>query len=186
MSPSALPPGQREVARLPVRHVGEPPPFDGSAWSLSLTGELDRPRVFTLRELRAISTVEIEADFHAAAGWSVRKLRWRGARLCDVLAVAAPRVSARFVRASDGLRYDASLALSDALEPDVLLATALAGETVALEHGGPLRLLVPARYGWKSVKWLRSLELHAEERPGFWERRGFHPRGDPWKEERLS
>jgi DMSO/TMAO reductase YedYZ molybdopterin-dependent catalytic subunit len=186
MSLSSLPPGQREIARLPVRQVAEPPPFDGSGWSLSLTGELDRPRVFTLTDLRALSTVEIEADFHAAAGWSVRGLRWRGARLCDVLAAALPRAGARFLRASDGLRYDSSLALADALEPDVLLATGLEGDSLPVEHGGPLRLVVPARYGWKSVKWLRALELHAEERLGFWERRGFHPRGDPWKEERLS
>ena len=186
MSPSPLPPGQRELARLPVRQIGEAPPFDGSGWSLTLSGELDRPRVFTLPDLRALSTVELEADFHAAAGWSVRKLRWRGARLCDVLAAAALRTSARSVRAFDGLRYDSSLALADALEPDVLLATGLAGEDLPLEHGGPLRLVVPARYGWKSVKWLRALEVHPDERPGFWERRGFHPRGDPWKEERLA
>ena len=186
MSRSPLPPGQRELTRLPVRTVGEPPPFDGSYWSLTLSGELDRQRVFTLAELRAMATFDLEADFHAAAGWSVRALHWRGARLCDVLAAAGLRSTARWVRAYDGQRYDSSLAIADALEPDVLLATGLAGAELPLEHGGPLRLLVPARYGWKSVKWLRTLEVYAEERPGFWERRGFHPRGDPWKEERLS
>jgi DMSO/TMAO reductase YedYZ molybdopterin-dependent catalytic subunit len=186
MSTSPLPPGQRAVVHMPVRHIGELPPFDGSGWSLTLAGEVDRPRVFSLFELRELSTVDIEADFHAAAGWSVRRLQWRGARLCDVLAAAGVRASARTLRASDGQRYDSTLAVADALEPDVLLATMLGGESLRIEHGGPLRLVVPARYGWKSVKWLRALEVHSDERAGFWERRGFHPRGDPWREERLA
>lgn len=183
---SPLPPGQRELARLPVKHIGEPPPIDAAGWTLSIQGELERPVVLTLEHLRQHSTVEIEADFHAADGWSVRGLHWRGVRLADVLGPAKPRESARFLRAFDGQKYDASLAFDEALEPDVLLATELAGAPLSIEHGGPLRLVVPARYGWKSVKWLRGIEITAEERPGFWERRGFHRRGDPWADERLA
>lgn len=183
---SPLPPGQRELVRMPIHHVGDPPAVDEPHWTLSVQGELERPVVLTLEHLREHSTVEIEADFHAADGWSVRGLNWRGVRLADVLGSAKPRASALFLRAFDGQKYDASLALDEALEPDVLLATGLGGVALPVEHGGPLRLVVPARYGWKSVKWLRGIELTAEERPGFWERRGFHRRGDPWADERLA
>jgi DMSO/TMAO reductase YedYZ molybdopterin-dependent catalytic subunit len=183
---SPLPPGQRELARLPIHHIGDPPAPERQGWTLVLQGELERASVLTLEHLRAHSTVEIEADFHAADGWSVRGLKWRGVRLADVIGAARPRETAKFLRAFDGQKYDASLALEDALEPDVLLATGLGGAELPLEHGGPLRLVVPARYGWKSVKWLRGLEITAEERPGFWERRGFHRRGDPWADERLA
>jgi DMSO/TMAO reductase YedYZ molybdopterin-dependent catalytic subunit len=183
---SPLPPGQRELVRLPVHHIGDPPLTDSEGWTLAIQGELERPVVLTLAHLRQLSTVEIEADFHAADGWSVRGLQWRGVRLADVLGPAKPLASAKFLRAFDGQKYDASLAFDDALEPDVLLATGLGGAVLPIEHGGPLRLVVPARYGWKSVKWLRGIEITAEERPGFWERRGFHRRGDPWADERLA
>jgi len=171
---------------MPIQHVGDPPPFDASTWSLALSGELDRPRTFSLDELTALSTVDIEADFHAGSGWSVRKVHWRGARLADLIATAIARPGARTVRFSDGVRYDATLSLPASIEPDVLLATSFYGEPLPGGRGGPLRLVVPARYGWKSVKWLRSIEVLADERLGFWERRGFHPLADPWKQERLA
>lgn len=183
---SALPPGQRELAAMPIHHIGDAPAFDGSTWALSLGGELDRPRTFTLRELLAAATHQLEADFHAGAGWSARGVRWRGARLADVLAAAHPRDSARFVRFSDGDRYDTTLSLYDACQPDVLLAVERGGEPLPVPHGGPLRLVVPAKYGWKSIKWLRGIELLADDRPGFWERRGFHAHADPWREERFA
>jgi DMSO/TMAO reductase YedYZ molybdopterin-dependent catalytic subunit len=181
-----LPPGQRRVAVLPVQHVGDPPPVPAEGWTLALSGEVRRPRVLTLAELLALATVEVEADFHAGAGWSVVGLRWRGARLADLIAQARPTEAARAVRFSDGQRYDETLTLDASLEPDVVLAVELDGAPLPREHGGPLRLVAPARYGWKSVKWLRAVEVLADERPGFWERRGFHPGADPWKEQRFA
>jgi DMSO/TMAO reductase YedYZ molybdopterin-dependent catalytic subunit len=184
--PAALPPGQRLVSRMPLRHVGEPPPFDGRSWSLALMGEVARPAVFSLEDLQRMSTVELEADFHAGAGWSVARVRWRGVRLADLLVRAGPLEEARFVRFSDGMKYDTTLALADALAADNLLATGFGDAPLEATRGGPLRLVVPAKYGRKSLKWLRSIELMREDRPGFWERRGFHAGADPWKAERLA
>ncbi|MCC7012181.1 MAG: molybdopterin-dependent oxidoreductase [Planctomycetes bacterium] len=184
--PTELPPGQRAVERLPVRHVGDPPPFDGSTWTLTLMGAIERPNLWSLDELLRMSTVDIEADFHAGSGWSVRRVRWRGVRLADVLSFAKPTPQARFVRFTDGVRYDTSLDLASALAPDALLATARDGAALELLHGGPLRLVVPAKYGRKSLKWLRGIEVVHDDVPGYWERRGFHAGADPWNEERLA
>ncbi len=181
----ALPPGQRLIESMPVHHIGDAPAFDGATWALALSGEIDRPRTFTLRELTELATIDIEADFHAASGWSVARVKWRGARLADVLAAAHPRATACFVHLRDEERYDASLSLYDACQPDVLLAVQRNGEPLPLAHGGPLRVVAPAKYAWKSVKWLRAIEVTAEGRPGFWERRGFHPAADPWRGERF-
>ncbi len=183
---SPLPPGQHAVERLPVLHIGEAPLIDPRSFALSLTGEIAAPREFALAELLERSTTVIEADFHAATGWSVRRLRWRGARLADLLALAQPLATARHVLFSDGGGYDASLSLDDALAPDVLLATALDESPLTVEHGAPVRLVAPAKYGFKSVKWLARIEVCAAPRQGFWETRGAHAGADPWREERWA
>lgn len=183
---SPPPPGQRIVEHLPVQHIGEVRQLSEAQFRLVCDGELAAPRVFTLAQLREVSTTLLEADFHAGSGWSVRDLRWRGVRLADVLALARPRDAARFVRFSDGASYDTSLTLADALAPDVLLATALDERPLTPEHGAPLRLVVPAKYGYKSVKWLCRIEVRSDDPGGFWERRGAHAGADPWREERLA
>lgn len=182
---SPPPPGQRVVEHLPVQHIGEIPALREEQYRLVLGGAVTTGRVFTLAQLREASTTLIEADFHAGSGWSVRGLRWRGVRLADLLAQAGPSAAARFVRFRDGASYDASLTLADALAPDVLLATSLDELPLTPEHGAPLRLIAPAKYGFKSVKWLTHIEVRADDPGGFWERRGVHAGADPWREERL-
>jgi DMSO/TMAO reductase YedYZ molybdopterin-dependent catalytic subunit len=183
---SPAPPGQRVVAKLPVQHVGELPDVRGERFRLELVGEVAEPHVFELEELVALSTTVLQADFHAGSGWSVLGLEWKGARLADLLALAHPTADARFVRFSDGGLYDASLSLADALAPDVLVATQLGRAALTLEHGAPARLVVPAKYGYKSVKWLRSIEVRRDDSQGFWERRGVHSGANPWREERFA
>ena len=67
-----------------------------------------------------------------------------------------------------------------------MLATHADGEPLSRDHGWPLRLIVPGKYFWKSAKWLRGIELTAEDHPGFWERYGYHNDADPFKEERYA
>lgn len=183
---SPAPPGQRVVEHLPVQHIGDVPELREAQFRLRLDGAVGAPREFTLPQLREASTTLVEADFHAGSGWTVRGLRWRGVRLADVLALARPSEAARFVRFSAVASYDASLTLADALAPDVLLATALDEQPLTPEHGAPLRLVAPAKYGYKSVKWLVRIELRTDDPGGFWERRGVHAGADPWREERLA
>lgn len=182
---AGLPPGQREVARAPVLHVGDVPEFDARTWDISVAGEVGNNLRLSWRDVLALPRVLVTADLHGATGWSVRGLRWEGVPLSAIVAACEPRASARFLMGRDREGYSASLPL-DALDSHtVLLATALDGEPLAAARGGPLRLVLPERYAWKSVKWLRRLEFLAQDEAGFWESRGAHPLADPWRGQRM-
>ncbi len=184
--PSALPPGQRLVSAAPVLHVGEVPAFEVSTWSLRVEGEVERPLRLAWRDVAGLPRIEVVADLHGGTGWTCRGLRWGGVSLRAVLAACQPLPAAAFLVARDREIYSASLPLEAAVSGGALLALDLDGQPLALERGGPLRLVVPTRYAWKSVKWVRLLQLTANDEPGFWERRGAHPAADPWRGERLA
>jgi DMSO/TMAO reductase YedYZ molybdopterin-dependent catalytic subunit len=184
--PAGIPPGQHAVDRLPVLHVGEIPSFDAARWRLELSGDVDSPASLAWSEVREMEEVEVVAPMHGATGWSRLENRWRGVRFAEIARLVRPRSTARFVRFSDGELFDTTLPLEVAIEADVLLARMLDERALAPAHGGPLRLVVPSRYAWKSVKWLRAVEFLREDRPGFWEARGFDGNADPWREERWA
>jgi len=184
--PAGLPPGQHAVERLPVLHVGEIPSFDAARWRLELSGEVETPASLAWSEVREMEEVEVVAPIHGATGWSRLENRWRGVRFAKIAQRVSPRETVRFVRVSDGELYDTTLPLEAMLESDVLLARMLDERPLASAHGGPLRLVVPSRYAWKSVKWVRVVEFLREDRPGFWETRGFDGNADPWREERWA
>lgn len=182
---SDLPPGQREVAHAPVLHVGDVPAFDARTWDLSVEGEVERALRLAWRDVAALPRVTRTADLHGATGWSARGLRWEGVPLSAIVEACRPHPAARFLMARDRDGYCASLPL-EALDPEqTLLALALDGAPLSAAHGAPLRLVVPERYAWKSVKWLRRLEFLVQDEPGFWERRGAHPLADPWHAQRV-
>jgi DMSO/TMAO reductase YedYZ molybdopterin-dependent catalytic subunit len=182
---TGLPPGQREVARAPIVHVGDVPEFDARTWDLALEGELGRSLRLAWRDVAALPRVVATEDLHGATGWSARGLRWEGVRLATLLDACRPHEQARFLAARDRDGYSTSLALEDLDAQRVLLAVGLDGAPLPPARGGPLRLIVPERYAWKSVKWLRRLDFLTQDEPGFWERRGAHPSADPWRGERV-
>lgn len=186
MDQRGLPPGQREVERAPVQHVGDVPEFDARTWDLVVEGEVEHTLRLAWRDVLTLPQVERTLDLHGATGWTARGLRFEGVPLSALTAACAPRGSARFLMARDREGYSAALPLELLDVHDVLLATALDGRPLAPERGGPLRLLVPERYAWKSVKWLRRLEFLANDEPGFWESRGAHPLADPWRGQRMA
>jgi DMSO/TMAO reductase YedYZ molybdopterin-dependent catalytic subunit len=183
---AALPPGQRPVERPPVVHVGEVPTLDLATWHLRVEGAVEHPLRLAWRDVLGLPQVEMTADMHGGTGWSCRGLRWEGVPLRALVEACEPLASARFVLARDAEVYSACVPLEVASSPDALLALRLDGEPLAAERGGPLRLVLPSRYAWKSVKWLRSLTFLEQDEPGFWESRGAHPDGDPWKAQRLA
>ena len=133
----------------------------------------------------ALPQATLTADFHCVTQWSRLGNVWRGVPAGAVLDLAAPAPEARYVVVHCNGGYTTNLDLQALREPDVLFAHEHDGQPLAPDHGGPLRLVVPQRYGWKSAKWVSGLELLAEDRPGFWEQRGYHHRGDPWREQRF-
>jgi DMSO/TMAO reductase YedYZ molybdopterin-dependent catalytic subunit len=181
-----VPPGQRVTRGWPVLHEGPIPRFDRAAWRLTVTGLVTTAVELTYDELQVLEVVEMRADFHCVTGWSKLDNFWRGVRAADVVERAAPTDDATHVTVGADYGYTANLPLAALLDPESLLAWGHNGADLAPKHGWPLRLVVPRLYGWKSVKWVRSFELMAEDRRGFWEVRGYHNRADPWLEERYA
>lgn len=178
-----VPPGQGPTSGWPVLHLGEVPAFDPATWSLVVHGCVERPREFTWDAWCALEHMEQSSDFHCVTGWSRLDVAWGGVGLAALLSLVAPRAEARFVRFADAGVYDTSVPLGAARGG--LLADRADGAPLAPEHGGPLRAVVPSLYGWKSCKWVREVEVLAQDRLGFWEVRGYHNGADPWREERY-
>lgn len=186
-----LPPGQSASVKWPVLHAGEVPAFYPQTWDFRVWGLVERPLTLRWDELAALPRTEVVTDLHCVTRWSTFDNRWGGVPVTEVLARAAPRPEARYVLAlghlgEDRYGYSTNVPLADLERESALLVLTHDGAPLDPEHGGPLRLLVPHLYAWKSCKWLRGLVLLPEDRPGYWERHGYHMRGDPWREERHS
>jgi len=181
-----IPPGQRETRDFPVLDLGIRPALTHDNWRLTLCGLVAREVTLDWAALMALPQARIRCDFHCVTTWSQLDMDWEGVRARDVVALAAPLPAARFVTLHGYDDYTTNLPLAALYDDDVLIAHGFDDAPLADEHGGPVRLLVPQRYGWKSAKWLRAIEFHAEDRPGYWEVRGYHNEADPWKEERYS
>ncbi len=184
-SADRLPPGQYFTERYPVLHVGDVPSVDLSTWTLRVFGQVARELELSWDDLHAFEVVEVVADIHCVTKWSKFDTRWQGVRVRDVLDNAGVDRSATHLVQHAEYGYTTNTPLSDALADNVLLAWSFGGEPLAPEQGGPLRMVLPRLYFWKSAKWLRGLELLDHDEPGFWERNGYHNVGDPWREQRY-
>ena len=181
-----VPPGQRLTEKFPVLHYGSVPKFDPQTWELKVFGLVENPLTLSYDEFTALPTVRIVADIHCVTGWSKLDTMWEGVPFKKMMELARPKPEARFVMVHCEQGYDTNLPLDVTMDDDVLLAYTYDDAPLAPEHGYPLRLVVPKRYLWKSAKWVRGLELMAQDRRGFWEVRGYHNDADPWKEERYA
>lgn len=181
-----LPPGQFLSSGFRVLDLGVRPPIDLATWKLKVTGRVERPWFFGWEEFRALPHVRRKADFHCVTRWSRFDLGWGGVPFRVIAERVGLRPEARFVVAECGDGYTTNLPLADCLREEVLLADELEGQPLSLEHGGPVRLVVPHLYGWKSAKFLRGLFFSEVDQPGFWETRGYHNQGDPWREQRYT
>ena len=181
-----LPPGQRLVQNWPVLDLGIKPRIDLEAWRLAVDGLVANPISWSWAEFQAQPQVEAVSDIHCVTAWSRYDNRWEGVPARHLLALVQPLPQARHIvfHAHDG--YTANLPLKAFDEDGVLLAAKWEGAPLAPEHGGPVRVVVPKLYFWKSAKWVKRLEFVAEDRKGFWEVRGYHNEADPWKEERYG
>ncbi len=181
-----LPPGQIRTEKWPVLHYGSVPTVDLAGWDLRVEGLVEQPQRWTWDEFRKLPRTRVRSDIHCVTRWSRFDNLWEGVSLAEVLRRAVPRPDARFVvvRAEQG--FTTNLPLEELEHDDVLLADTHDGEPLTPDHGWPLRLVVPRRYFWKSAKWIRAIELVAQDHPGFWEQNGYHNDSDPWREERYS
>ncbi|HGY09230.1 MAG TPA: sulfite oxidase-like oxidoreductase [Oceanithermus profundus] len=181
-----LPPGQRPTRKFPLFTVDPSEPLERERFELAVTGWVERRVTLGWEDLRALAAEELEHDFHCVTGWTRSETRWSGVPVARVLELAGPKPEAGWALAWSRGGYSASLPLADLTAPGVLLAWELDGAPLTHDHGGPVRLVVPHLYGWKSVKWVKKIQLSDREVEGYWEMRGYHHRGDPWREERYG
>ncbi|MEE3258001.1 MAG: sulfite oxidase-like oxidoreductase [Candidatus Latescibacterota bacterium] len=181
-----LPPGQHLTKGFPVLDLGVKPEFHPEHWRFKVEGEVEEPLDLSWAEFQALPHAKQVSDFHCVTTWSKYDVGWDGVRFVDLAAMVRPTAAARFVIAHGSDGYTTNVPLADCLDEDVILADRLYGKPLPLEHGGPMRLIVPALYAWKSAKFLSKLVFVAKDQPGFWEERGYHDRGDPWREERYG
>jgi len=181
-----IPPGQTLTEKFPVLHVGDVPAFDRNAWRLRFFGLVDEPFELSYDELRAMPSIEWRGDIHCVTRWTKKNTIWRGVPFKSLVERAQPQADAKFVIQHAQNDYTTNLPLEKMLDDDVLIAYEFDGTALEPIHGGPVRTLVPKLYFWKSAKWVHGIEFVREDRPGFWEKRGYHNEGDPWKEERYA
>ena len=181
-----LPPGQNVVAKWPVLDLGVKPHIPKDRWRLTVNGAVEKPVVWSWNDFLAQPQADFVSDIHCVTTWSLYDSRWKGVATWHLLGVVRPKPEARFVvfHSHDG--YTTNVPLDRFVEPNSLLAHSWNGAEITGEHGGPMRIVIPSLYFWKSAKWVRQISFHAEDRPGFWELRGYHNNGDPWKDQRYG
>jgi len=183
-----LPVGQTPTApgKWPVLDLGVRPDVTRATWRLTFDGRVKTPLVLDFDDLLGLEQVDDVSDFHCVTSWSRLDVPWRGVRLATVIALAEPEDDAHYVVCHGYDGYDTNLPLSEALKDDVLLAHTVDGAPLPPEHGGPVRVITPQLYAWKGAKWIKRLELLAEDRRGFWEQRGYSNTAHPWRNDRYS
>ena len=161
------------------------PRFDPATWDFRAGGLVESPLTLSWPEFLALPRTEVTSDFHCVTRWSTFDNRWEGVAFKDLVGLVRPRPTAAFVVAHCDAGYTTSLPVEVLADSDVLIAYRHDGVDLPAEHGGPLRLVVPKRYAWKSAKWLEGLEWAERDRLGFWEQNGYNNSADPWLEERY-
>lgn len=179
-----VPPGQFVTSKFPVLTYGPEPEIKIEAWQFRVFGLVEREITLDWPQFAALPWRVVDADFHCVTQWSALDQTWEGVALSDLLAPVGVSPAAKYVMAHCYGGYSANLPLELALA-EGLLAHKQGGQPIGKSHGWPLRLVIPSLYGWKSAKWVNAIELMADDAPGFWEQRGYHNNGDPWKEERF-
>jgi DMSO/TMAO reductase YedYZ molybdopterin-dependent catalytic subunit len=182
-----LPPGQYDTGKQwPVLTAEATPKLDLATWSFTVDGLVDRPTTWTWDEMHAFAPSTYSGDIHCVTTWSKLGMEFTGVSVDTLLELAGPQPSASFVLARSHTGYTTNLPLADVTGGKAWVAFTADGAPLAREHGGPARLLVPHLYFWKSAKWVSGLQLLDHDEPGFWERNGYHDRGDPWLEQRYQ
>ncbi|GFZ99407.1 sulfite oxidase-like oxidoreductase [Elstera cyanobacteriorum] len=181
-----LPPGQHEVKNWPVLDLGIQPRIAPEEWSLRIDGAVAQPQLWNWAQFQAQPQQKFLSDIHCVTAWSRFDNRWDGVSARHLLSVVQPLPTARHVLLHSADGYTTNLRLDHFGAKDVVLAHSWEGSPLTREHGGPVRLVVPKFYFWKSAKWLTRIEFLTKDAPGYWENRGYHNEGNPWQEDRYD
>ncbi|MFY7888196.1 MAG: molybdopterin-dependent oxidoreductase [Spirosomataceae bacterium] len=181
-----VPVGQTLTIKWPVLDLGYHPQIPMDMWRLTIDGEVENPIVLKWDDVMALPQTEDTSDFHCVTTWSKLNMTWKGVSLLDIAALVQPKATATHIMCYGYDTYTTNVAIEEALKPDVLLAHTVEGEPLALEHGGPLRMITPQLYAWKGSKWIKRIEFMSANKLGFWEERGYSNTAYPWRNDRYS
>ncbi|KAA0078500.1 sulfite oxidase-like oxidoreductase [Tardiphaga sp. P9-11] len=181
-----LPPGQHLTQDWPVLDLGITPNISRERWRLDVYGAVETPLFWDFAQFSAAPQSTFISDIHCVTTWSRYDNQWEGLSTRALLDACQPKPDARFVVLESHDGYTTNLSLEDFAAEDALLAHSWQGTPIERDHGGPVRVIVPHLYFWKSAKWLQRIEFVGDDKPGYWEVRGYHNRGDPWQEQRYS
>jgi DMSO/TMAO reductase YedYZ molybdopterin-dependent catalytic subunit len=181
-----LPEGQHRTRKWPVLHATSVPEIDLTRWVLRISGLVDQPLKFTLEQFRQLPRIQVFADFHCVTTWSRLGNLWEGVSVRQLLTQSGVQATAKFVViGADDSDWTTNVPLAALLDDDVLLADTHDGVPIDADHGGPVRLVIPKLFAWKSAKWVNRIELTDQNIPGYWEQAGYHNVGDPWQAQRY-
>jgi DMSO/TMAO reductase YedYZ molybdopterin-dependent catalytic subunit len=181
-----IPPGQYQTTRWPVLHYGGVPQISKTNWNLRIFGLVTEEKITSYNDLTALPGIKVRSDIHCVTTWSMLDNLWEGISVNEINNLVSISSKAQFVIVHAANNFTTNLTLTDFFQSDVLLGIKHNNQEISAEHGGPVRLIVPRLYFWKSAKWITGLEFTDVDKPGFWERAGYHNHGDPWKEERYG
>jgi len=181
-----LPPGQTLTDKFPILSYGPAPRFVATKWDFRVVGLVEKELRFDYQQFRELPQSRQVSDFHCVTTWSRFDNVWEGVKVLDLMKLVKLSAGVRYVIVHCDGGYTTNLPLDEFIEDDVMLAHSHDGRDLELDHGWPLRLVVPKLYAWKSAKWVRAIEFSDQDRRGFWEVRGYHNHADPWSEQRYS
>ncbi len=183
-----LPPAQYEVHELQVLHVGRVPDIALNEWTLEVDGEVENRLKLSWDEfLKLPKTVDV-SEFDCVTGWTRLDNKWEGVRFSEIVKLAHPTVKAKYatIECYGDVTYTTSLPLEDLVRDNVLFAYGLDGKPLEPTHGGPVRLVVPHKYGYKSAKWVKRVKFTEKQELGYWESGGYSNTADPWTNDRYA
>jgi len=181
-----IPVGQTLTEKWPVLDLGYHPKIELRNWRLKIDGEVENPVLLTWEDFMNLPQTEDISDFHCVTTWSKLNMPWKGVSLMDLAALVQPKETATHIICYGYDTYTTNVAIEEALKPDVLLAHTVYDEPLALEHGGPVRMITPQLYAWKGSKWIKRIEFLDKNKKGFWEERGYSNTAYPWRNDRYS
>lgn len=187
-----LPPKQRPIKAILRWNIDHPgitpvnPKISKEEWTLTITGEVENSVKLKWDDFTKLPAIESISDFHCVEGWSVLDCHWYGVKFQTLTNLVHPKEGARytFFKCADG--YTTSLLIEDLLQEDVILAYKLNNEELPTPLGGPMRLIVPKKYAYKSALWVTEIIFLREKKLGFWENLGYSDTADVWKNDRYS
>jgi DMSO/TMAO reductase YedYZ molybdopterin-dependent catalytic subunit len=186
MRTDRLPDGQHRTRKWPVLHAGAVPKLAAEEWQLTIDGLVDTPVTYSLTDFHRFPRKKVYSDFHCVTAWSRLGNLWEGVSVAQLLDAAGFQQASRFaVIEGYDEGWTTNLPLSELMHDDVLLADQHDGTPINSDHGGPVRLIVPRLFAWKSAKWVKRITLSSDNIPGYWEQLGYHNLGDPWKNQRY-